>query len=126
MRRRRIEVEVILLHVLAVIAFISRQAEQAFFQDGIAPIPQRQREADPLVAVADPADAVFSPAIGARARMVVREIFPGRPVRAVIFADGAPLPLGEIRSPALPVLGALVRFVEALFFGCHRFRSSGL
>ncbi len=120
MRRRRIEVEVILFHVLAMIAFIARQPEQAFLEDVIAPIPKRQREADTLVAVADPADAVFPPAIRARPCHVVRKIFPRRPARTVILADRPPLPLGKIRPPALPVLGALVGFVQALFFGCHR------
>ena len=126
MRRRRIEVEVILLHVFAVIALIARQAEQALLQDRIAPVPKRQREAHALVPVADPADAVLAPAVGARARMIVRKIFPRRPVRAVILAHRSPLPLGKIRPPALPVLGALVRFVQALFFRCHWIFSSSL
>src|ERR1019366_10462262 len=76
MRRRRIEVEVILLHIFAVVALISCQPEKTLFENWIAPIPQRQRKADPLVAVADPADPVFSPAIRARTGMFVWKIFP--------------------------------------------------
>src|SRR5579864_6496016 len=72
------------------------------------------------MAVADPADAVFPPAIGARACHVVRKIFPRRSPRTVILANRSPLPLGKVRPPALPMLGALVRFVQTLFFGCHR------
>src|ERR1035438_1251047 len=87
MRRRRIQIKIILLHVFAVIALISRQPEQTLFQNGIAPIPQRQREADALVPVAYPAESVFTPAIGARTRMFVRKIFPRGPIRAVILAD---------------------------------------
>src|ERR1017187_6255649 len=69
--------------------------------------------------VADPANAVFPPAIGARTRMLVRKIFPCSSLRAVILANRSPLPLGEIRTPALPMLCVLVGFVQALFFGCH-------
>src|SRR5580704_2953575 len=119
MGRRGIEVEVILFHVLAMIAFVARQPEQALLQDMIAPIPKCQREAHTLVPVADPADAVFSPAIGARPRHVMRKIFPRSPARTVILAYRSPLPLGKIRPPTFPVLGALVGFLQALFFGCH-------
>ncbi len=119
MRRRRIEVEVILLHVLAMIAFMARQPKQAFLQNMIAPIPKRQREANPLMAVANPPDAVLPPAIRARPCHVVRKIFPRGSARTVILANRSPLPLGEIRPPALPMLGSLVGFLQALFFGCH-------
>src|SRR5882672_3295942 len=125
MRGRRIEVEVVLLHVFAVVAFISCQAEQTLFEDGIAPVPKRQREANPLVAVADPGNPVFSPAVRARPCMLVRKIFPRCPIRTVIFPDRAPLPLAQIRPPALPVPGALMRFVQTLLFGCHRNLRSG-
>ena len=114
--RRRVEVEVILLYVFAVIAFVVRQAEEALFQNRIFSVPERQREADVLVPVADPADAVFAPAIRARARMVVRKIFPGVAVRAVVLANRAPLALGEIGPPALPVNFAFAAGFEALFF----------
>ena len=48
--------------------------------------------------------------------MVVREILPGGPVRAVVFANGAPGALAQIGPPALPVRLALLRFVKPLFF----------
>ena len=75
-RRRRVEVEVVLLHVLAVIALRAREPEVALLQDGVALVPQRHREAEPLVIVRDAEDAVLAPAIRPRARVVVRE---GRP-----------------------------------------------
>src|ERR1700722_3454759 len=102
------------------IAFMPGQPEQAFLEKVIAPVPKRQRKTHALVAVADPADAVLSPAIRARPRMLVRKILPRRAVRTVILADRSPLPLGKIRPPAPPVLGALVGFLQALLFGCHR------
>ena len=42
-RRRRVEVEVLLLHVLAVIALGVRQAEKPLLEDGVNPVPQRQQ-----------------------------------------------------------------------------------
>ena len=44
-RRRRVEVVVALLDVLAVVAFAVGQAEQPLFQNRIASVPERQREA---------------------------------------------------------------------------------
>ena len=125
MRGGGIEIEIILFYIFTVIAFVPGEAEQALLQDGIAPVPKRQREAYPLVPVANPANAVFSPAIHPRTRVLVRKIFPGRPVWTVIFSNRSPLPLAQVRSPALPMLGALVRFVQTLFFGCHRSLHSG-
>ena len=119
MRRRGVEIEVILLHVFPVVAFVSVEPKQALLQDGIAAIPQGQREADALVPVADAGDAVFAPAVGARARVVVREILPRRAVRAVILAHGSPLALAEVRSPALPMDLALLRFQQSFFFARH-------
>ena len=45
MRRRAVEIEVVLLDVLAVIAFAVGQSEQALFQDRVASVPQCEREA---------------------------------------------------------------------------------
>src|SRR5437016_2748553 len=115
-RGSRIEIEIALLHILAVIALIPGQAKQAFLEDGIAPVPERERETHHLMAVADSADAVFAPAIRARARMVVRDMFPRGAVPAVIFANRAPLALGKVRSPALPILLVRAPFFEPAIF----------
>jgi hypothetical protein len=101
-RRRAVEVEVILLDVFAVVAFAVREPEQPFLEDRVFPIPQRQREAQPLLVVGDACQAVFTPAISARSRLIVREIIPRVSPFAVIFADRAPLPFAEIRAPFLP------------------------
>src|SRR5712691_860297 len=68
------------------------------------------------MAVADAGNAVLAPAVGARARMVVRKVFPSRSIRAVILADCAPLPLGEVRSPALPMNLPKPGLFETLIF----------
>ena len=94
MRRRRIQIKVVFLHIFAVIALVPVEAEKSFFQNRIVPIPHREAEADQLVPVADSADSVFSPAVSTRTGVIVRQIFPGRAPRAVILADGSPLPLG--------------------------------
>ena len=52
-RRRRVEVEPVLLDVLAVVALGVRQAEEALLQDRVLPVPEREGEADALVAVGD-------------------------------------------------------------------------
>src|SRR5690349_5517538 len=116
-RGRRVEIEVALFHVFAVIALIAGEAEEPFFEDGIAAVPQREAEAHHLVTVADSADAVFAPTISTRTGVVVRKILPGRAVGAVVFANRAPLALGKIRAPALPMFLACARFFQAMVFG---------
>jgi hypothetical protein len=101
-----------------VIAFVAGQAEQTLFQDRIVAVPERERKANVLMAIADTAEPVFAPAVGAAARMVVGKIFPGGAVGAVIFAHGTPLALGQVRTPAFPVSFArAVRLKPQFFFG---------
>src|SRR5205823_4889007 len=76
-------------------------------------VPEGQREAESLVVVRDAGQAVLAPAVGARAGVIVREIFPGRAPGTVIFAYGAPLPLGQVRAPAPPVRNPAGRFRDA-------------
>jgi len=119
-RGRRVDVEVVLLDVLAVVALAVGEAEQALLQDRIDAVPQREREAQALLVVAGPGDAVLAPAIGARARVVVREVVPGAAGVAVVLADGAPLALAQIRPPA-PPRDAGLGFLQALLLGAvHR------
>src|SRR5262245_66322426 len=102
MGRRRIEIEVVLLDVLAVVALAVRQAEEPFLEDRILAVPQRQGEAEQLPIVADPRESVLAPAIGARARVIVAEVVPRVAGLAVVFANGAPLAFAEIGPPLLP------------------------
>src|SRR4030095_9790665 len=113
MRRRGVQIEVALLDVLAVVALRPAEAEEPLLQDGIVPVPERPREAEALVVVRDPRDAVLAPAIGPRARVVVRQVLPGIAVAAVVLAHGAPLPLAHVGPPLLPVGRALARLAEA-------------
>src|ERR1700676_1715231 len=55
------------------------------------------------------------------------KILPGRAIRAVVLTDGAPLALGQIRAPALPIFLASAGFFETFIFpglqSGHRARS---
>ncbi len=75
------------------VAFIAGKTEEALLENAIAAVPKRDGEADVLVAVANAADAVFAPAIGARAGVVMREIAPSVAADAVVLADRALLAL---------------------------------
>src|SRR6266567_2425385 len=98
------------------IAFIAGEPKQPFLQDWVFAIPHRQGKAHQLTPVGNTHDSVFAPAVGPRTRVIVWEEIPGCSVFAVVFADGAPLALGEIRAPTLPVCLSITRFFEAFFF----------
>ena len=74
--RQVVDVEVVLLDVLAVIAFAVRQPEEAFFEDRVVLVPQADRETQALLVVADPGDPVLAPPVGARSGLVVRQVVP--------------------------------------------------
>src|SRR5262249_15041280 len=118
--RRGVEVEVVFLHVLAVVALDAGEAEQPLLQDRIAAVPEQDREADALFAIADPGEAVFVPPERARARLIERKIPPGVAVRAVVLATRAPCPLADVRAPSLPGHAPIHAFLEAPRFRVHR------
>src|SRR4029077_4564857 len=94
--------EVALLHVLTVVALGICQAEQALLQDRVPLVPQRESQAQTLLVVADPGDAVLTPPVRARPRLIMTEIRPGVFAVAVVFPDRPPLTLAEIRPPRTP------------------------
>ncbi len=65
MGRRAVEVEVVLLDILAMVPFAVGEPEQALFQDRVALVPQRQRKAELLRVIAESPQSVFAPPIGA-------------------------------------------------------------
>ena len=73
MGRGAVEVEVILFHILAVVAFAVGEAEEPLLQDGVLLIPQGQCEAQVLLVIGNASDAVLAPAVGARAGLIVGE-----------------------------------------------------
>src|SRR6185312_613572 len=116
-----VEIEVILLHVFPMIALGVRQPKQSLFQDRINAIPEGERETERLLIVRDARDAIFSPAVGARARLLVAEVIPGGAVWAVIFAHGPPLALAQIWPPLFPWNSLISRLPKTLLLA--RFHS---
>src|SRR5207245_5886372 len=100
---RVVKVEVIILDVLAVIAFVAVETEEALLEDRVVAVPQRNGEAEKLVAVADARDPVLVPAVGAGAGVINGEVFPRSAIGAVVFAYRPPRPVPEKRSPPVPV-----------------------
>src|SRR5262245_57882375 len=89
----RIEIEVGLLHILAMITLGIRQAEQPLFQDGVAPVPQGQCETKPTLTIANSQQPILTPAIRPAACMIVREVIPALSIGRIILAHRAPLTL---------------------------------
>ena len=69
--RCAIEVEVVLFHVLAMVAFAVGQPEEPLFQDRIFSVPHSYREAQYLVVIADSGQPILTPAIGPRSGLIV-------------------------------------------------------
>ena len=116
MRRRGVEVVIKLLHVFAVIALAVRQAEKPLLQNRVLPIPEGQSQTEALMVVAQAGDAIFAPAIGPAARLVVGEVIPGGPVRTVILADRSPLAFAQVRAPAPPMCPPTVPLFQSFCF----------
>ena len=61
MRRRAVEVEVVLLDVLAVVALTVGQAEEALLEDRVLAVPERERETEELAVVGDAGECRLRP-----------------------------------------------------------------
>src|SRR5271163_3687126 len=120
MRRRRIQVEIALLHILAVIALRSGQPEEPLFQDWILPVPERYGKAETTLPIGNPEQPVLSPAVGSAASIIVWKIIPTAPVRRIIFPNSAPLPLRKIRSPPSPIFQTRGILRQTLPFNADR------
>ena len=117
--RRAVEVEVVFLNVLAVVPLAVGQSEQPLLEDRVLPVPQRQRKAEALLVVGYAGQPVFTPAVGARAGLIVGEEIPRVAVLAVILADRSPLALAEVGPPFLPVDLLFASFLQSCGFGGH-------
>ena len=53
--------------------------------------------------IAESGEPVLAPAVGARARVVVREVLPGAAGGAVVLAHRAPGALADVRTHSLPL-----------------------
>ena len=114
--RRTVDVEVVLLHIFAVVPLAVGQAEHTLFEYGILPIPQSKGKAQTLLFVAEAGDAILAPVIGARARLIVGKVAPSVAVLAVVLPYGSPLALAEIGPPQLPQGPGLPALLKARLF----------
>src|SRR5437588_9801678 len=119
MRRGIVQVKVIFLYVFAVIAFAVRQAEEPLLENRVLAVPQCQREAEVLFIIGNTGDAVFTPAVGARAGLIVSKEIPGVTSWTIVFAYCPPLALTEVWSPLFPIRCCLPRFLQTCLFFCH-------
>src|SRR5215467_2551926 len=101
--RSAVEIEIALLDILSMVAFVAGQTKEPFLKNGIAPVPQGHCKADVLMTVADARDSILVPAVRPRSRVVMREVLPGVAIWAVVLANGAPGTLAEVRTPTLPM-----------------------
>ncbi len=88
--------------IFPVVSFTAGEAKEAFLEDRITTIPQREREADELLPIGDAAETIFVPAIRLRASVIVREIIPGHTIGAIVLTDCAPGALAEVGPPTFP------------------------
>ncbi len=117
MARRRVDVEIGLLHILAAVALLAREAEHALLQKGVMAVPECERQTQILTLVADAPEPVLAPTIGARAGLLEGEVIPGLAVCAVVLAHGTPGAFGEVRPPSAPVGRPSTLLLQALAFG---------
>ena len=86
------------------IPFGASEAEQPLLEYRVLSIPEREAECEPTLAIADAEQPVLAPAIRSASRMLVREVLPSIAPIGVVLAHGAPLALGQVGTPPLPVL----------------------
>jgi hypothetical protein len=92
-RWRAVQIEVVLLHVFAVVSFAIGQAEEPLLEDSIFAVPESQSKAEVLFVIGNTVEAVLAPAVRAGAGLIVGEIVPGVTTFAIFFADKFPTSL---------------------------------
>src|SRR5256885_3242707 len=120
-RRSIVQIVVALFYIFTMISLRTGKAKEPFLQDAIFAIPERQGEAQILIAIAYPCDSIFAPAVNPRASMLVGKIVPGIAVGAVIFAHSTPCAFAEIWPPVFPVSFVFVIFLKTELFPSHFF-----
>src|SRR2546426_4062541 len=61
--RSGIQIEILLLHVFAVVAFRAGQTEKPLLENRVTAIPESERKANPALTVSDAEQSVLAPAI---------------------------------------------------------------
>jgi hypothetical protein len=76
-RRRTVQIKVVLLHILAIVALAVGETKHPFLQNRVFSIPEGERETENLMFVANPAYAVLAPMIRTRPGLIMAKIVPG-------------------------------------------------
>ena len=114
--RRVVDMHPPLLGILAMIPLPRGDAEQTLLEVRIGTVPKGRGEAEELVAVREPGDPVLPPAIGLGPGVLVGEIVPCIAVGGVVFTDGTPGAVGEVRPPPAPAPRFVGDLPETLLF----------
>ena len=120
--RSAVQIVVILFHIFAVVALQSGQAKESLLQDRVALIPKGNGQTQVLEPVAHSGQAVFVPAVGPAAGVIMGKICPGLTCGGIILAHGTPSPLTEVRPPVFPVSPPRRRVGQPLLFGTSEVR----
>jgi len=75
------------------------QPEGSLFQDGVAPVPQREPQAEALVDIAEASEGILTPPVCTRTGVIVGEVVPCGAVCALVLPHGAALALAHVRTP---------------------------
>src|SRR5215469_1469241 len=121
MGRGVVNIEVVLFHVLAVVALAVGKSKEPLFEYRVIAIPQGKAKAEGLLIVANAGQPVLPPVIGSGPRLVVSEIVPSIPILTVIFTYCSPLSLTQIRAPFSPRDLGCARFLKSdVFWIIHK------
>jgi hypothetical protein len=84
-----VEIVVVFFDIFSVIAFGVCESKEPLFQDWILEVPHSDRKAERLLVIRNAGDAVLTPSIRTRTRLIVTEVVPGISVFAVVFTNCA-------------------------------------
>ena len=99
------------------VALFIRQAEVSLFENWILSIPQRQRKTKQLFLIAEPSDAILSPAIGSTACFVMGEIIPRGAICRIIFSHSSPLSVWQEWTEVSPLCSTCMKIGDPRLFG---------
>ena len=85
-----VDVEVILLHVLAVVPLEWADAKKPFLEVRVRFVPEGRRKAEQLKTVADAGDAILAPAVGLGPRQPIGEMSPGIAIGRIVLPNRTP------------------------------------
>jgi hypothetical protein len=67
----------------------------------VLPIPKGNGKTEVLKKIGDTRESIFSPFIPPAMSMIIGEIIPRIPIRAIIFSHCSPLPFAQVWAPLL-------------------------